>query len=182
MRQFPEVRAGELSPFSPKSMVSTHKKVIVRKMDRDSVNGYVSPANFLVEGKLEMLNTAGNVVGMDLRDIKIVYFVREFTEAGAPLRKTFANRPRTEGLWVRLKFKDGEIMEGLMHNDLTQVLAEGFVVNPPDLRANTQRVFVPRTALAGLTVLGVIGVGRGRKRKAAAADVGQVPMFEQQEH
>ena len=164
---------------SPKIMVSTHKKVIVRKMDRDNVNGYVSPANFLVEGKLEMLNTAGNVVGIDLRDIKIVYFVREFTETGAPQRKTFANRPRTEGLWVRLKFKDGEVMEGLMPNDLTQVLAEGFLVNPPDLRANTQRMFVPRMALAGLTVLGVIGVGRGRKRKAAAADVGQVPMFEQ---
>jgi uncharacterized protein DUF6982 len=164
---------------SPKIMVSTHKKVIVRKMDRDNVNGYVSPANFLVEGKLEMLNTAGNVVGIDLRDIKIVYFVREFTETGAPQRKTFANRPRTEGLWVRLKFKDGEVMEGLMPNDLTQVLAEGFLVNPPDLRANTQRMFVPRMALAGLTVLGVIGVGRGRKRKAAGADVGQVPMFEQ---
>ncbi|HTM90412.1 MAG TPA: hypothetical protein VL155_19560 [Terriglobales bacterium] len=158
-------------------MVSTHKKVIVRKLDRDTVNGYVAPANFLVEGKLEMMNTAGNVVAVDLREIKIVYFVREFTEASAPQRKTFTNRPRTEGLWVRLKFKDGEVMEGLMPNDLTQVLGEGFLLNPPDLRANTQRMFVPRTALAGVTVLGVIGVGRGRKRKAAAADVGQVPMF-----
>jgi hypothetical protein len=178
MRQFQVVRAGELSPFPPKSMVSTHKKVIVRKLDRDSVNGYVAPANFLVEGKLEMLNTAGNVVAVDLREIKIVYFVRDFAEAGGPQRKTFANRPRTEGLWVRLKFKDGELMEGLMPNDLTQIMAEGFLVNPPDLRGNTQRMFVPRTALAGLTVLGVIGVGRGRRRKAAAAaDVGQVPMF-----
>ncbi len=179
MRQFPQVRAGGLSPLPPKIMVSTHKKVIVRKLDRDTVNGYVAPANFLAEGKLEMLNTAGNVLGIDLREIKIVYFVRDFAEAGGPQRKTFANRPRTEGLWVRLKFKDGEVMEGLMPNDLTQVLAEGFLVNPPDLRGNTQRMFVPRTALAGLTVLGVIGVGRGRKRKAAAADVGQVPMFEQ---
>jgi hypothetical protein len=160
-------------------MPSTHKKVIVRKLDRDSVNGYVSPANFLVDGKFEMLNTAGNVVAIDLREIKIAYFVREFTEAGAPQRKTFANRPRTEGLWVRLKFKDGEVMEGMMPNDLTQSMPEGYVVNPPDLRANTQRMFVPRTALTGLTVLGVIGVARGRRRKAVPADVRQVPMFEQ---
>jgi hypothetical protein len=172
----PGSESGRAFTVSPKIMVSTHKKVIVRKMDRDSVNGYVSPANFLVEGKLEMMNTAGNVVSVDLREIKIVYFVREFSEAGGPQRKTFANRPRTEGLWVRLKFKDGEVMEGLMPNDLTQVIGEGFLVNPPDLRANTQRMFVPRSALAGVTVLGVIGVGRGRKRKAAA-DVGQVPMF-----
>lgn len=178
MRQFGQVRAGAVLPFPPKNMPSTHKKVIVRKLDRDTVNGYVAPANFVVEGKLEMLNTAGNVVGIELREIKIVYFVRDFTEAGAPQRKTFANRPRTEGLWVKLKFKDGEVMEGLMPNDLTQITAEGFLVNPPDLRANTQRMFVPRTALAGLTVLGVIGVGRGRRHKAAAADMGQVPMFE----
>ena len=42
-------------------MATTHKKVIVRKMDRDSVNGYVG-ASFISEGKLELLNTAGNVV------------------------------------------------------------------------------------------------------------------------
>src|SRR5690242_9069907 len=29
------------------SMPSTHKKVVVRKMDRDSINGFVAPANFV---------------------------------------------------------------------------------------------------------------------------------------
>ena len=53
-------------------MPSTHKKVIVRKHDRDSVSGYVAPADFVVEGKLELLNTSGNVVAIDLRDIKAV--------------------------------------------------------------------------------------------------------------
>ena len=42
-------------------MPSTHKNVIVRKRGRDSVSGYVSPANFVVEGKLELLNPAGKV-------------------------------------------------------------------------------------------------------------------------
>ena len=51
---------------NPDLMPSTHKKVIVRKMDRDSVNGYVSPANYIVEGKLELLNTSGTVVAIDL--------------------------------------------------------------------------------------------------------------------
>lgn len=59
-------------------MPSTHKKVVVRKTDRDSISGHVSPANFVREGKLELLNTSGNVVAIDLRDIKVVYFVREF--------------------------------------------------------------------------------------------------------
>lgn len=156
-------------------MPSTHKKVIVRKMDRDSVNGYVSPTNFVREGKLELLNTAGNVVAIDLKDIKGVYFVREFGDSESLQRKTFTSRPRTAGLWVRLKFKDNEIVEGMMPNDLSQTLPEGFLVNPPDLRSNTQRIFVPRTALDSLTILAVIGVTR--RRKGAPPDQRQVSMF-----
>ena len=158
---------------------STHKKVIVRKMDRDSIQGYVAPASFVVGGKLELLNTAGKVVLIDLQDTKGVYFVREFTESEPFARKTFATRPRTEGLWVRLKFRDNEVMEGLMANDLTQLAAEGFLIAPPDSRGNTQRIFVPRSALLELTVLAVIGGPQARRRRpaAAAADSRQVPMF-----
>jgi hypothetical protein len=157
-------------------MPSTHKKVVVRKMDRDSINGYVAPANFVHDGKLELLNTAGNVVAIDLRDIKGVYFVREFGDSDALTRKTFTSRPRTEGLWVRLKFKDNEVLEGMMPNDLSQSTAEGFLVNPPDLRSNTQRIFVPRSALDSLTVLAVIGATR-RRRRGVPTDTRQVPMF-----
>lgn len=157
-------------------MPSTHKKVIVHKVGRDSLNGYVS-ANFVVEGKLEMLNTAGNVVAIDLDEIKVVYFVRDFSDSGIPLRKTFANRPRTEGLWVRLKFKDNDVIEGMMANDLTQTRPEGYVVNPPDTRSNLQRLFVPRSALSSLTVLGVIGSSSARRR-GVPADTRQVQLFE----
>ncbi len=125
-------------------MPSTHKKVIVRKMDRDSVSGYVAPAQFVEDGKLELLNTAGSVVGIDLREIKGVYFVRE----------------------------------GLMPVDLLQSIPEGYLVNPPDQRSNTQRIFVPRTALDSLTVLAVIGATR-RQRKGGPSDARQVPMFEE---
>ena len=116
-------------------------------MDRDSVNGYVSPANYIVEGKLELLNTSGTVVAIDLNDIKGVYFVREFGDSEDLTRKTFTTRPRTEGLWVRLKFKDNETVEGMMPNDLTQNTSDGFLINPPDLRSNTQRRAAERDCL-----------------------------------
>ena len=156
-------------------MPSTHKKVVVRKTDRDSVSGYVA-AQFVNEGKLELLNTAGNVVAIDLREIKGVYFVREFGDSESLTRKTFTSRPRAEGLWVRLRFKDKEILEGLMPADLTQNLPEGFLISPPDQRSNTQRIFVPRSALDSLTVLAVIGAARRPRRPA---DQRQVPMFEE---
>ena len=95
-------------------MPSTHKKVIVRKMGRDSISGYVSPAHFIIEGRLELLNPSGKVVLIDLAEVKSVDFVRDFSDTAAPGRKTFTSRPRTDGLWVRLKFTDNDVLEGLM--------------------------------------------------------------------
>lgn len=160
-------------------MPSTHKKVIVRKMNRDTLNGYVG-SSFIVDGKLEMLNTSGNVVLIELSDVKSVYFVREFGDADLSSRKTFTTRPRSEGLWIRLKFRDNEVMEGMMPNNLTQFSPEGFLINPPDTRSNTQRIFVPRTALSELKVLAVIGSQQRRRKAVAAADTRQVGLFEKE--
>jgi len=155
-------------------MPSTRKKVIVRKINRDTLSGYVA-SSFIADGQLEVLNTAGNVVWLDLADIKGVYFVREFHESEVLPRKTFTARPRSEGLWVRLHFRDGEMMEGMMLNDLAQISPAGFLLNPPDTRSNTQRVFVPRSAIMDLKVLAVIGASpRSRKR---ALDERQQEMF-----
>ncbi len=157
-------------------MATTHKKVIVRKIDRDTLNGYVG-ATFISDGKIEVMNTAGKVVAVELRDVKGVYFVREFGDSEMLTRKTFTSRPRVEGLWVRLRFRDNEIIEGMMPNDLLQEGSEGFSIIPPDTRSNTQRIFVPRTALAEMTVIGVIGEKKGGRRGRRPEDARQVPMF-----
>jgi hypothetical protein len=156
-------------------MSSTRKKVIIRKLDRDTASGYVS-SEFISDGKLELLNTAGNVVAIALSDIKGVYFVREFSEPEALTRKTFTSRPRAEGLWVRLRFRDNEIIEGLMPNDLVQEGSDGFSIIPPDTRSNTQRIFVPRLALAEMSVIAVIGEKKAQ-RGHPPEDARQVSMF-----
>ena len=156
-------------------MPSTHKKVIVRKMGRDIISGYVAPAHFVVEGKLELLNPAGKVVLIDMAEIKSVDFVRDFTDTAAMTRKTFTTRPRTDGLWVRLKFIDNDILEGMMSNDLMQVMPEGYLITPPDTRGNTQKIFVPRLALIEINVLAVIG--RPEPRKKTADDMRQEKLF-----
>jgi len=159
-------------------MPSTHKKVIVRKMDRDSLTGYVSGAKFIADGKLELLTQSGKVIYIDLREVKGVYFVRDFANTEALGRKTFTTRPRSEGLWVRIEFVDNDVLEGLMPNDLTLLTGEGYLLIPPDTRSNTQRIFVPRTALSSLTVLAVIGGGVRRRREEK--DALQVPMFDEE--
>ena len=156
-------------------MSSTRKKVIVRKLDRDTAAGYVG-SEYIADGKLELLNTAGNVVTIALSEIKGVYFVREFSEPESLTRKTFTSRPRAEGLWVRLHFRDNEIIEGLMPNDLVQEGIDGFSIIPPDTRSNTQRIFVPRSALAQMVVIAEIGEKK-TQRGRPPEDVRQVPMF-----
>lgn len=156
-------------------MSSTRKKVIVRKLDRDTSSGYVG-SQFISEGKVELLNTAGNVVAIALGEIKGVYFVREFSEPEALTRKTFTSRPRAEGLWVRLRFRDNEEIEGLMPNDLVQEGSDGFSIIPPDTRSNTQRIFIPRAALAEMSVIAVIGEKKAQRGRGPD-DTRQVTMF-----
>jgi hypothetical protein len=156
-------------------MASSHKKVIVRKMGRDSLSGYVSLANFIVEGQLELLNPAGKVVLIDLKEIKSVEYVRDFAESAGASRKTFTTRPRTDGLWVRLKFVDNDILEGMMANDLTQIIPEGYLITPPDTRGNVQRVFVPKSSLEEMRVLAVIG--RQQPRGKATDETQQPKLF-----
>lgn len=160
-------------------MPSTHKKVIVRKIGRDSLKGYVSPA-FIVEGKLELLNQSGKVVLIDLAEIKSIDFVRDFAEPANAGRKTFTTRPRTEGLWVRLRFTDNDVLEGMMPNDLMQLSRDGYLITPPDTRGNVQRVFVPKAALDEMNVLAVIGRPESRRKPAAAEDLRQERLFTEQ--
>jgi hypothetical protein len=84
-------------------------------------------------------------------------------------RKTFLSRPKLDGLWVRLRFRDGGSLEGVIPNDLLGLQENGLQMTPPDFNSNTDRIFVPRTALTEFTVLGVVGIARRKPTAAAAA-------------
>jgi hypothetical protein len=143
---------------------STHKKVVILFSDRTSLKGYLNPAALGRSESIEILTPSGEHRPVNLADIKSVYFVREFTDPFAPERKTFLSRPKLDGLWVRLRFRDEEIMEGIVGNNLLDILDAGVQITPPDLHGNTFRMFVPRAALLELKVLGVVGVARRGSR------------------
>jgi hypothetical protein len=93
-----------------------------------------------------------------------------------PERQAFLTRPKSEGLWVRMLFHDGNSLEGVLPNNLLLVEPQGFVMAPPDATGNTQKVFVPRLALRTMQVLGVIGSPLRTKR--AAEGKRQIGLFE----
>lgn len=153
-------------------MSSSRKKAIFRKFSRDWLAGYVPAGDFVREGRVEMLDLAGKVVELEIDDLKWICYVRDFNsgELNNPerlVRKTFAGRPRGEGLFVRARLTDGDLIEGLAANDVTLVTSDGVFLTPPDLRSNTQRLWIPRSALEELEVVAVVGAAA--KRKAAAS-------------
>jgi hypothetical protein len=69
-------------------------------------------------------------------------------------------------------------MEGIVANDLLDLLDTGVQLTPPDLHGNTLRLFIPRSALAEVKVLGVVGVARrGTPDSRAAAAASQSKLF-----
>jgi hypothetical protein len=156
---------------------STTKKAVIRRYQREALAGYVNPASFLQPAGVELISEEGRATLVPYAEIKTVAFVREFSD-GEGERRVFFTRPKMEGLWVSLKFRDGEVMEGVLPNNLLQRDEQGFMIVPPDPAGRQQRIFVPRAALQSAEVLGVVGSPL-RKRKARTAAKEQIRLFEE---
>ena len=145
------------------------KKVIVRRFTPGTLAGYLPASGVTVgaEGaaQLDLLDLSGRLQPVPLQEVKYVAYVRDFNsnDMAHPerlMRKTFGTRPRAEGLWLRLTLRDEDVIEGLAALDLS--FADGLITDgglhlvPPDIRGNTQRLFLPRPAITAMQILGVI--------------------------
>jgi hypothetical protein len=158
--------------------VSTHKKVLVSRFDRDTLSGFVNPQGYLLSDGLELMTQSGSVSIVPYDEVKLVCFVRDFQQ-GEPRRelRLFTTRPKLEGLWLRMHFRDGDAMDGILSNNLLQLDTFGFSVVPPDPGFQNQRVFVPKAALSRIQVLGVVGSPLRTPRKPKLTAKEQLEMF-----
>jgi hypothetical protein len=155
---------------------STAKKVVVRRFDRENLTGFVNTFSYLQPFHIELLKPDGSLVTLPYGEVKSVCFVSDF-EAEADSSRIFMTRPKLEGLWIRMVFRDGEVMAGILPNNLLVWEAAGFTVTPPEPDANNQKVFVPRQAVKSTQVLGVVGSPLRAKRKAKGPVEGQPSLF-----
>jgi hypothetical protein len=160
--------------------VSSNKKVLVARFDRETLAGFVqTPGGFQPE-VLELLTPEGSLLQIPYSETKAVCFVKDF-EGGETWRehRSFQTRPKSTGLWIRLRFRDGEAVEGMLANDLLLIEPAGFSIVPPDPTFQNQRLFVPRAALTDVQVLGVIGSPlRRRPSKRPVEEQEQLKMFD----
>ena len=159
-------------------MSSAHKKVIVRRFTGETLPGYLPLTIFVRNRAIDLLDLTGRVIPLLLNDIKHVCYVRDFNlhDTVNPerlTRRTFLARPRTEGLWLRMTFRNGDLLEGLAPTDIALlddlINDSGLHLTPPDTRSNTQRIYVPRTSLSELQLLAVITTPSRRKPLPAAS-------------
>jgi len=144
------------------SMAKSRKKIIARRLTQEWTAGYLPSESFFRDGTIELLALDGKIVSIEADTLKWICYVRDFnsgdiTNPERLLRKTFAGRPRTEGLLVRLRLADGDLLEGLAANDLSLISGEGLFLTPPDARSNTQRLWIPPSSIKEMQIVAVIG-------------------------
>jgi hypothetical protein len=134
---------------------------------------------YLVPHGIEILTTSGSIQTIPYDEAKAVCFLRDFEDSAAWIRhRAFGTRPKTAGLWIRVQFRDGDSIEGMIGNDLSLIDPLGTSLVPPDPGASAQRIFIPRSAARSIQVLGVIGSPLRRRRgKHPGPEEGQLEMF-----
>jgi hypothetical protein len=146
-------------------MAQAQKKVILRSFSNDLAWGYLPQSGFLRDHAITLMAIDGRLSPVPLKNLKHIAYVRDFnlidsTDPERIGRLTFAARPRGDGLWLRLTFRDQQTLEGLSTIDLAfadSLLDDhGFFLSPPDPRSNTLRLFVPRSALTSIETLGYV--------------------------
>jgi hypothetical protein len=157
---------------------STNKKVLVARFDKGPVEGFAQIPEGLTSEGLEVLSQSGSITRVTLADVRAVCFIREFDQGETwQKQRTFLSRPKAPGLWVRVKFRDGEQIEGTMQNNLAAEPG-GFSIVPPDPTFQNQRLFIPREAVTAIEVLGVIGSPLKKRTPKPGVDADkQLEMF-----
>ncbi len=146
-------------------MPTSRKKVIVRTREGTLQPGYLPLTGILADRQVELLDLQGRILPVPVDSIRWIAFVRDFnladqTDPERLTRRVFLARPRSEGLWLRLTLHGGDLLEGLAPLDraLLDALVDdrGLFLVPPDIRSNTQRLYLPHTAIERLQLLAVI--------------------------
>lgn len=148
---------------------------MVYRFERETLAGFVDSGNTFDGNHVQFLNREGVVQNLPVEQVKLICFVREWIDSPPWARSHYAVRPRQQGLWVRLRFRDGDAVEATMPNNIAVLDPVAIVVTPPEPAIGVQKVLIPRSALESFEVLGVVGSPL-KKRKTPPKN--QLSMFE----
>ncbi|HEX4748735.1 MAG TPA: hypothetical protein VH302_04260 [Bryobacteraceae bacterium] len=137
---------------------STAKRSILYRFDRQPFEVLVSAGTYLYEQEIECITPDGLLHRVPFDQVKALCF---FSEPGSAdlftAHRLFERRPKVPGLWTRFTFKDGDLLDGILSHNLLEWPLAGYLITPPRAGSARQRVFIPRTAVMGTELRGVVG-------------------------
>ena len=142
-------------------------KVVAHLADGSLVKGYLREAESFdplsagltgntLPSKVQLELASGAKTSVELHQAKALFFVKTLEGRTDYIEvKFFERNPQIEGLWIKIRFKDGEVTEGIVHNSLPFVGESGFFLRPPDPHSNNRVVYVVKAFLTDFRVLGI---------------------------
>ncbi len=114
-----------------------------------------APLGALETFRIRRLDT-GAVEEISVKDAKAVFYVSCFDGDSKHKPLNFHTRaPIVQGIWMRLQFRDGEVMEGIVCNSIRYLIDPGFFILPTDPESNNKLVYVAKSWLTDHRVLGM---------------------------
>ncbi len=133
-----------------KGYLETHAPTDLESLLADPYRSFPNKLN------LQPANGSGKELTIDVTKAKAVFFVKSFdgNKTRHPVR-FYANGPAIHGIWAEIRFKDGEVVEGIIQNSIHHLLEDGFLLSPSDPESNNEVIYVMKDAIANYRVLGV---------------------------
>ncbi len=137
------------------------RKVVIRYADGRLLRGFLAMEDDtkLRDSTLDSFtveSSDGKLDEVRISEIKAIFFVKRFE--GNPDYsefKVFTSRPCGKGVWVRVRFRDGEVIEGVAPNRFETYSQPVFYMIPPDPASNNQSILVSKRFLSEMQVLGL---------------------------
>jgi hypothetical protein len=186
---------------------TTKSEKVVIQFGTRTVKGYLeSPAWNTIEELLSgaplstpetlhvRLFDSNTVEEISIKDVKAIFYVHNFDgDANHKEMSFYGKSPIVHGIWMRVQFLDGEVIEGIVHNSIRYLVDPGFYLVPTHPGSNNKLIYVSKSQLADHRVLGTRnlnivfdsapnGASDAKwplpQKKAAANDVGEVKVAE----
>ena len=154
-------KRGDKEPSDSYRVVIRYENHAVRGLAESSELGSIDqllrndPVYPLDSIRLKLLDSE-TVEDVSTKDAKAVFFVKTFDGDLRHRALHFhEHAPIVAGLWVRVYFYDGEMIEGIISNTRDFVLETGFFLRPTDPNGNNRLVYVLKSGLKDFHVLGM---------------------------
>lgn len=160
----------------PESAVSS-ELVVVHRVDGTLVKGllqcdanrrYVVPLSPLPQTLHVRSETSPESFLIQAFETKAVFFVKRHEGTLDHEEVKFFTDIAATDLWIRIRFADGEVLEGQTQNNTRLLLDPGVWLRPFDSTGNNVLVYVPKSSV---TEFHVMGVAIHRPYQAAATAI-----------